>query len=102
MSSPVWRWERMVIDPLPRFPPFSLFRTSRPLPALAQAYTHAAMVRRLLLASLLAASLSLSAAAQNGQTAVPINDPNDAKPWPDAAALERARQAAEQRPLFAS
>ena len=60
------------------------------------------MVRRLLLASLLAASLGLSAAAQNGQTAVPINDPNDAKPWPDAAALERARQTAEQRPLFAS
>jgi hypothetical protein len=60
------------------------------------------MTRVLLLASLLAASLGLSAAAQNGQLATPIKDPNDDKPWPEAAALERAKQAAEQRPLFAS
>jgi len=58
--------------------------------------------RRLLTASLLAATFGLSVAAQNGQTAKPIKDPNDDKPWPDAAAVEKARKTAEQRPLFAS
>ena len=60
------------------------------------------MSTRFVLAWLLAASLGLSVSAQNGRLAPSVHDPNDDKRWPDAASLERARRAAEQRPLFAS
>ena len=42
------------------------------------------------------------ALAQNGSVLSPIKDPSDTKPWPDAAAIEKSRQEADARPLFAS
>jgi hypothetical protein len=51
---------------------------------------------------LLVVTLSVRAAAQNGTALTPIKDPSDEKPWPDAAAMEKARTDAERRPLFAS
>ncbi|MFN7915540.1 MAG: hypothetical protein U0Q55_09375 [Vicinamibacterales bacterium] len=57
---------------------------------------------RLFAAALFAGVLGLSAQAQNGQRAPSFHDPNDDKPWPDAATVQRSRQAAQARPLFAS
>jgi len=59
------------------------------------------MKGRLICAWLIVAAAGLSA-AQNGATLQSKKDPKDEKAWPDAAAIEAARLAAEQRPLFAS
>ena len=59
------------------------------------------MKGRLICAWLLVAAAGLSA-AQNGTVLPPKKDPKDERVWPDAAAIEAARLAAENRPLFAS
>ena len=59
------------------------------------------MPRRIVCLWLLLAATSLSA-AQNGAPLPSTKDPNDDRAWPSPAALEAARLAAEQRPLFAS
>ena len=59
------------------------------------------MKGRLVCAWLVLAAAGLSA-AQNGATLPAKKDPKDEKSWPDAAAIEATRLAAEQRPLFAS
>jgi hypothetical protein len=59
------------------------------------------MTGRLICVWLLLAAAGLSA-AQNGTILPPKKDPKDEKAWPDAAAIEASRLAAENRPLFAS
>jgi|KBSMisStandDraft_5_1062788.scaffolds.fasta_scaffold26990_3 hypothetical protein len=59
------------------------------------------MKGRLICAWLFLAAAGLSA-AQNGTVLPPKKDSKDEKVWPDAAAIEAARLAAENRPLFAS
>src|SRR6476659_8942754 len=59
------------------------------------------MKGRLVLAWFVLAAAGLSA-AQNGSTLASKKDPKDEKSWPDAAAMEASRLAAERRPLFAT
>jgi len=59
------------------------------------------MKGRLICAWLFLPAAGLSA-AQNGTVLPPKKDSKDEKVWPDAAAIEAARLAAENRPLFAS
>jgi hypothetical protein len=57
--------------------------------------------RMLVLVWLLVAATSISA-AQNGSLLSARKDPRDDRPWPEPAALEAARLAADRRPLFVS
>ena len=59
------------------------------------------MKGRLVLAWFVLAAAGLSA-AQNGSALASKKDPKDEKTWPDAAAMEASRLAAERRPLFAT